>query len=217
MKDLSKAFVRFAGAGAVAALLASPAFAAGRGNDNQYDRGRGDDRRVEQSRDAYDNHSYRENQRVNATGRVTAFSRERDGYRVQLDRGGSFFVPQSRLRNHVNDLRVGINISLGGIFRGGRIDVDAISWPGDGGGYGYGATAQGYVRGVVQNVDYRRNVMTMRDDASGRLIDVDLRETRRTSRLDANDLRRGDYVTLSGDWLRGGVFSAYQIESVRTR
>lgn len=214
MKDLSRAFVRFAGAGTVAALLASPAFAAGRADDGRYDRGRGDDRRVEQ-RGSYDNHSYRENERVNATGRITAFSRERDGYRVQLDRGGSFFVPQSRLRNHVNDLRVGINISLGGIFRGGRIDVDAVSWPGDDRGYGYGA--QGYVRGVVQSIDRRRDLMTLRDDATGRLFDVDLRETRRTSRLDASDLRRGDFVTLSGDWLRGGLFSAYEIESVRTR
>jgi hypothetical protein len=237
MKSMNTVLVRFAGAGAVAFMLASPAFAAARGADNgRYDQG--NDRRTPQTaRGTYDNgnrndnsnnrndnsnnnRSYRENERVNATGRVTAFSHERDGYRVQLDRGGSFWVPESRIRNHVRDLRVGISIALGGIFRGGSINVDAVSWPGDNGGYygnnsGYGN--EGYVRGVVQGIDFRRDVMTLRDDASGRLIDVDLRGTQRTSRLDANDLRRGDYVTLSGGWLRGGIFSASRIESVRTR
>lgn len=215
MKELNKVIVKFAGAGSVALMLASSAFAAPAFT------GRNDDRRVESNRAPITtNHSYRENERVNATGRVTAFSRERDGYRVQLDRGGSFYVPQSRIRNHINDLRVGINISLGGIFRGGMINVDAVSWPGDDrryddrAGYGYD---NGYVRGVVQSVDRRRDVMTIRDDASGRLIDVDLRSTARSSRLDAGDLRRGDLVTLSGQWLRGGVFDAYRIESVRTR
>jgi hypothetical protein len=264
MKSMNTVLVRFAGAGAVAFMLASPAFAAARGADNgRYDQS--NDRRTQQTaRGTYDNgnrndnnynrndnnnynrndnsnnrndnsnhnnnynrndnsnnnRSYRENERVNATGRVTAFSHERDGYRVQLDRGGSFWVPESRIRNHVRDLRVGISIGLGGIFRGGSINVDAVSWPGDNGGYygnnsGYGN--EGYVRGVVQGIDFRRDVMTLRDDASGRLIDVDLRGTQRTSRLDANDLRRGDYVTLSGGWLRGGIFSASRIESVRTR
>lgn len=219
MKSIDKAFFRFAGAGAVAVMLASPMFAAGRADDNRYDRNNNsNDRRIEQSsRGTSDNHSYRENERVNASGRIAAFSHERNGYRVQLDRGGSFFVPQSQIRNHINDLRVGINISLGGIFRGGMINVDAVSWPGDRGGYGYGYGAQGQVRGIVQNIDYRRDVMTMRDQASGRLIDVDLREMRRGNRIDANDLRRGDLVTLSGDWQRGGIFSAYQIDSVRTR
>lgn len=234
MKELNKVFVKFAGAGAVVVLLATPSFAATRGaearfddrNDNQRiaqtSRGSFDNRGNDSSYDnrgnnSYDHRTYRENERVNATGRVTAFSRERDGYRVQLDRGGSFFVPQSRIRNRINDLRVGINISLGGIFRGGMINVDAVSWPGDDGGYyGYG-DARGYVRGVVDRVDYRRDVLTLRDDATGRLVDVDLRGTERSSRIGADDLRRGDYITLSGDWTRGGVFSAYRIDSVRTR
>jgi hypothetical protein len=251
---INKALVRFAGAGTVAVMLASPAFAATRGvDDGRSDRGRNtSDARVEQSRRGTNDNqsnrndqsnrniqsnrndqsnrniqsnrndqSYRENQRVNATGRITAFSRERDGYRVQLDRGGNFWVPESRIRNHSSNLRVGISIGLGGIFRGGSINVDAVSWPGDNGGYDYGnggyGNQQTYVRGVVQGIDFRRDVMTLRDDASGRLIDVDLRGTERTSRLDANDLRRGDYVTVSGDWLRGGNFNAYRIESVRTR
>ena len=41
--------------------------------------------------------------------------------------------------------------------------------------------------------------------------------TRRSSRIDLGDLRRGDSVTLSGQWLRGGRFEADGIESVNSR
>lgn len=43
-----------------------------------------------------------------------------------------------------------------------------------------------------------------------------MRDTLRHSRIDLNDLRRGDLVTLSGDWSRRGVFDAYRIESARS-
>jgi hypothetical protein len=33
-----------------------------------------------------------------------------------------------RNRGHNSDLRVGLSLSLGGIFRGGRIEVDSLNW-----------------------------------------------------------------------------------------
>jgi hypothetical protein len=39
---------------------------------------------------------------------------------------------------------------------------------------------------------------------------------RRYRSIDLEDLRRGDLVSLSGDWVRGGVFSAYRVESVNS-
>jgi hypothetical protein len=249
MKTTRKPAVTFAGAGALAILLASSAFAdsgSGRGaqlndaqrqasrsqtaanlrdsngnNDAQYDRRNSTESRggMQPVRGSGSNGSYRDNQRVTMAGRVSSFSRERDGYRVQLDRGNqSFWVPSARLRNGGRDLRAGVSISLGGIFRGGMINVDAVSWPGDNGGsYNRGGYDQGLVRGVVDRVDYRTGALRLRDDATGRLIDVDMRSTARGSRVDLNDLRRGDAVTLSGEWLRGNVFSAYRIDSVNTR
>ena len=38
----------------------------------------------------------------------------------------------------------------------------------------------------------------------------------RSSRIGLDDLRRGDYVSLSGEWLRGGFFAAYRVDNVRT-
>jgi hypothetical protein len=159
--------------------------------------------------------SYRENERVTLSGNVTSYTREGNGYRVQLDRDRNpFWIPASRLSSFGHDLRVGVSISLGGIFRGGRIEVDAMNYPGN---YGYDqGYDQGYLRGVVDRVDYRSGILTLRDDASGRIVDVDMRPTARTSRIDLNDVRRGDYIALSGEWTPGGLFSAYRIDSVDT-
>jgi hypothetical protein len=150
--------------------------------------------------------AYRDNQRINASGRVSSFSRERDGYRVQLDRGQSFWVPQATFGNRARDLRVGVSISLGGIFRGGSLYADAVSWPGEYGQYGIASGYDGgFVRGVVDRVDYRTGTFWLQDDASGRLITADL------NGRSLGNLRPGEYVELTGQWIRGGVFDVASI------
>jgi hypothetical protein len=218
-----------AGAGAIALLLATPAFAQSRGDWNRNNNNTNNDRNGQASqrndanrtnnnaqgsynRDnsnrASNNNSYRENQRINATGKVTSFNRERDGYRVQLDRGQSFWVPQSKFGNRSRDLRVGVSITLGGIFRGGSIYADAVSWPDQyDRGYGNGYD-RGFVRGVVDRVDYRTGTVWLRDDASGRLITADV------NGRSLRNLRRGEYVELSGQWIRGGVFDVARIDTI---
>jgi len=247
-----------AGAGAIALLLATPAFAQSRGSWNQnntnndrnaqvgsqrnngnrqrgnngqaatqpdnrnqaYNNGQASPQRANgnqtynnNSQGSYQradanrsngNNSYRENQRINASGKVSSFSRERDGYRVQLDRGQSFWVPQSTFGNRARDLRVGVSINIGGIFRGGSIYADAVSWPNEYGQYAYGYD-QGLIRGVVERVDYRTGTVWLRDNASGRLIAADVNG--RALRT----LLRGEYVELSGQWIRGGVFDVASI------
>lgn len=220
MKTNGKSVLNVAGAGALALVLTTSAFAAPqRSNDSRGDWNR-DRSDSHDSRGGYGGSSYRDNQRVNVSGRVTSLNRENGGYRVYLDRGrDSFWIPAARLHDRGNDLRVGISIVLGGIFRGGRVDVDAVSWPGDR-GYDrrYDRDRRDHrrdaVRGVVERIDERRGVMLLRESSTGRTIEVDMRDTRHDRRVDFNDLRRGDYVTLSGDWERGGRFEAERIESV---
>jgi len=200
-----------AGAGAIALLLATPAFAQSRGdwnrnNDNNNDRNGQQSYQRDNGYHSNDNHNYRENERVNATGKVTSFSRERDGYRVQLDRGESFWVPQAKFGNRARDLRVGVSITLGGVFRGGSIYADAVSWP----DYGYGYR-EAFVRGLVERVDYRTGTVWLRDNASGRMIAADVNG--RSLRA----LHRGEYVELSGQWIRGGVFDVARIDNIRGR
>ena len=202
----SKWATKAAGAGAIALVLATPAVAQSRGDGN-----RNNDSRARDSRD------YRDNQRINASGRVTSLSHERDGYRVRLDNDQrSYWVPQSAFGNRARDLRVGVSIGLGGIFRGDAIYVDAVSWPNDGYGYdGRGSNAygydNGYLRGVVERVDHRDGTLRIREERSGRMITADLGSSR-YNRGELRNVRRGDFVSLSGQWIRGGVFDVARIE-----
>lgn len=203
MSRTSKLAASVTTAAALATLLATSAFA-----DSRNQNGTWRDGRAGQNDDS---RSYRNNERVTVEGRVQSFRQERDGYRLNLDRGGySYWVPSSHFRDRGRGLRVGINIRLGGIFRGGSVYVDNVGWPDDG-------YDNNDLRGVVDRVDLRRGTLTLREDRSGRSITVDMRRTddRRNRSIDLNDLRRGDHVRLSGDWYRG-VFSADSIQSVRS-
>ncbi len=201
---VTKWATKTAGAGAIALLLATPSFAQSRwdGNrNNNNDRNRqtavtrsGDNRQA--------NNGGRENQRVTMSGKVSSFSRERDGYRVQLDRGQSYYVPRSTFGNRDRDLRAGVSINLGGVFRGGSIAFDAVSYPGAVAGYGYG---NGYVNGVIASIDYRDNTLVVRDQASGNLITAEM------TGGGVRNLRPGDFVQMSGQWIGGGVFDVAQI------
>src|ERR1043165_2028657 len=105
---ISKWATKAAGAGAIALLLATPAVA-------QQSRGDWNRNNQDQRHESRDNNNYRDNQRINASGRVTTFSHERDGYRVRLENDShSYWVPESSFRGH--QLRAGVSISLGGIF-----------------------------------------------------------------------------------------------------
>jgi hypothetical protein len=200
-----------AAAVALTTLVGTSAFAESRRQDGTSRDGsnRGS---VDSDRRNDSNRSYRDNDRVTIQGRVSNFARERDGYRVYLDRGGdSYWVPSSRLGGR--NLSVGINVSLGGVFRGGMIYVDDLGWP----DRGYSDVVQDHtVRGVVDRVDDRRGILEVRDESSGRRVTVDMVRADRRGRVGLDGLRRGDYVTISGGWSRGGIFEAYRVDNVRS-
>lgn len=211
-----------AGVGTMALLLATPAFAQSRGDwsrNNNSNRG-AQANQTRQSRDGNQfnnnsndrqfnndrqnttqfNNNYRENQRVTTSGRITTFARERNGYRVGLDRGGSYWIPESR----AHGLRAGLSINLGGIFRGGSIFVDTVGYPA---GYAYD---NGYVRGVVDSVDYRTGTVWLRDDATGGEVRADVRNG-----YALRGLHRGELVELTGQWVANGVFSVARVADIR--
>lgn len=219
MKNLSRMAVKVAGTGALAILLTASAFADSRPQDGSWRSARGESR-GDQRGDNRDNRGYsRENdsrRHVSESGRIRSFTHERDGYRIYLDRGNySYWVPESHLRGR--RLSVGLSIRLGGIFDNGYVMVDDLGWPddgyyNDGGRYAY----RDVVRGVVDRVDFRRGTVNLRSDRG--YITVDMRSLeRRYSRLGIDDLRRGDRVTLSGNWIRGGLFDARRIDTIGVR
>ncbi len=132
-----------AGTGAIALLLAAPAFAQSRGDwnrNNQSNRGA----QATQTRAGdhqFNNNTSRENQHG------------RDGYRVEADRGRSYRVPEVRERGFRSGLSIGIGIGYPAVY-----------------GYDNYAYQNAAVRGVVDSVDYRTGTVWLRDEASGREI-----------------------------------------------
>lgn len=173
------------------------------------------------------NGSYQNGPRYSARGRVSRIDHFRGGYHVWI--GGvpvPFFVPFAFFQSH--HFRVGLNVNLGGYYNPlGYYDYDDTYYGGSyyggdyygsgyygggycggdygGGYYGGGASSAGALRGVVESVDFRRDTLVIRNDATGRFVTMEMRDR------DSDDVRPGDYVELSGDWTRAGLFVAYDI------
>ena len=192
---VSKWAVKAAGAGAVALLLATPSFAQSRGDWSRNDSNRGGQTTVTRSRDnRSNNYGNRETQRVVAPGRINAFNREREVFRP-------------RFEHRDRDFRNGLSINVGGVFRGGAFAVGVGRVP-----YAYAPVpvySGSLVRGMVERVDYRDGTMLVRDDATGRVIRADV-----AGGYGLGNLRSGDYVQLTGQWLGGGIFNAVRIDNL---
>ena len=149
-------------------------------------------------------HSYGNRQPYYHRGRVSRVLRHGGGYRVWI--GGApypFFIPSSYY--HRNRFRVGLLIGLGGFY-------NSLGYYDYYGGYNdsyryrdHRGYSSGVLRGVVESVDYRRDTFVVRNDETGSFVTVVMRDRRR-------DVRPGDYVELSGDWTRTGVFQAYDVD-----
>lgn len=159
-----------------------------------------------------------ENQRTTVEGKIRSMHHERDGWRVELDRGGySFWVPERTLHGRPGDFRVGVSVRFGGVFRGGVIIVDAVDWPYRDHRPRY-ETA--FVRGVIERIDYQRDLLVVRERRSGRRIRADMSTCDRGwgNAYERHELYPGDVVELSGaDWDHDGIFEVARIENVRVR
>lgn len=148
-------------------------------------------------------HSFGNRQPSFHRGRISRVLRYGSGYRVWI--GGApypFFIPSSYY--YRNRFRVGLLIGLGGFY-------NSLGYYDYYGGYndsyrdsrGY---SSGVLRGVVESVDYRRDTFVVRNDETGSFVTVFMRDRR------GDDVRPGDYVEVSGDWTRSGLFQAYDVD-----
>jgi len=148
------------------------------------------------------NRSYGNRTPYYAQGRVSRVNRYGSGYRIWIV--GSpypFFVPEAYYRS--NRFRIGLSIRLGGYYNPlGYYDY----YDGYYDDYSRGSS-RGELRGVVESVDYRRDTFVIRNEATGSFVTVVLRDRR-------EDVRTGDFVEVSGDWTRNGLFEAYDVDQL---
>lgn len=172
-----------------------------RGGNDTYRRG-GDSRGGHSRGGRYESQhrSYGNRQHYHHRGRISNYARYGNGYRVWvIGAPYPFYVPLSHW--HRDRFRIGLTIGIGGYYNpGGYYDYY------DGYYDGYNrAASRGELRGVVESVDYRRDTFVVRNDATGSFVTVVMRDRR-------GDVRAGDYVEVSGDWTRSGVFTAYDVD-----
>lgn len=164
---------------------------------------------------------WRSSRGITVEGRIADVDRERNGFVIRLDRGRYVLFADrdvdvdsvSRRRARLRDLDRGDYIrATGWIDRGGIVIVRNIELLRDD-DRRYGQydrydrrNHESYVRGFVQDIDARREILWIRDDRTGRTIAVD------ADRARGRNIRRGDYVTVTGEWDRNGNFDATRIE-----
>jgi hypothetical protein len=168
-----------------------------------YDSRRGGDQWRGSSRSAsYGRGGSYNRQPYHAHGRVSRILPYGGGFRVWIGSAPyPFFVPRAYFR--ADRFRIGVDIALGGYYNPlGYYDYyDGYN----GRSYDNRAYSAGVLRGTVESVDYRRDTFVIRNEASGSFVTVEMRDRRR-------DVRPGDYVEISGDWARSGVFLAYGVD-----
>ena len=189
MRDKMRFAVKLVGAGALTALLATAALAApAPRNGGQWDSGR--------NQQQYGNN--RGNRQSAQQGNVK---------RGQVDtrgQGNYGHGQQANVRRGQVDTRRQGNYGYrqpGTVYQV-RVDI------GRQGNYGYGYQQQGILRGIVEGINPRYGTMTIRDEATGRFVSIDMQQM---SGRGFRGLRRGEFVTVYGQWEGRNTFAAYQI------
>jgi hypothetical protein len=165
--------------------------------------------------------SYRNGSRsVSVEGRIRDIGRDRNGFVIRLDRGSYELFVSPQLGRSVRNLDRGDVIRANGrIDARGTMLVDDLTLLRNA---DRNDRNDHSVRGVVQSVDVSRRVVSVREDGSGRIVLVDLRNAERNDRRwdndqrdnrqdrwnDLNRIRRGDRLSARGEFRGNGRFEA---------
>jgi hypothetical protein len=173
-----------------------------------------------QSQTYTDSNGWRSPRSTSVEGRITDVDRDRNGFVIRLDRGGLLLYVDrqtdvdsaTRRRVSVRDLDRGDYIrATGSIERGAMYvrDIDLLrddDRPSRHDRYDR-RNDESRIAGVVERIDERREVLYVREARSNRIVTVDADKAR------GRNIRRGDFVTVIGEWDRNGNFDAVRIEA----
>ncbi len=183
------------------------------------------DNRRQETTDGWRGRSHNSRQ-VSVQGRIRDIDRDRNQFVIRLDRGGYVLLAEPQLRvetvsnrrgrARVRQLERGDAIrATGYVDRAGRMNVQRITLVRE--EDDRGGSDDRFLTGIVQSVDRRGEVLWVEVQRTGRVVAVDVRRVDRNSRrFDVDDLRRGDRITVRGDWQRNGRFEAERVEIDRS-
>lgn len=144
---------------------------------------------------------------ITVEGRIRDIDRERNGFVIRLHNERlALYVDRDRRR--MRDLDEGDVIRATGVVRDGVLRanrIDVIRDRDRGRDWG-----EAMIAGSVDGVDARRGIIWIRDARSRRSIRVEVRDD-----VELYYLRRGERVTVRGDWRRDGTFMADRVRVER--
>ena len=159
--------------------------------------------------------------RTTVEGVIRDIDRDRNEFVIRLDRSGYELIAERntrvetasrrRGRESVRQLERGDVIRATGIVTRGRMYVERVTLLRD---EDKTRDDDRLLTGIVQNVDRRGNVIWVELYRSNRVVAVDVRRVDRNSRrlFDIDSVRRGDRITVRGDWQRNGRFEAERVD-----
>lgn len=136
--------------------------------------------------------------------------RDQSGRNVKVDVRGM----DTRRSMNVWNLRNGDPIEVAGAwenddtFRANRVNASNFGYRGNApmnGTYGNNAN---FVSGTVQSINRDLNYVTVRDDATGASVKIDVRSMNTGRSVNVWRLRPGDHVSVNGGWENRDTFSA---------
>jgi hypothetical protein len=155
--------------------------------------------------------------RISTQGTITSISREGDQYRVVLNHGSyMYYVPVSMIR--ARDIRIGDQVRVGGVVNGDSVTADYVAFSGEPSytadpmyrAVPYGS--MGWMSGTVTSVNRRLNYVTIRDDASGLPVKVDVRNMDTHHSVNVWHTRLGDHISVNGTWEDHNTFNAGRVQ-----
>jgi hypothetical protein len=145
---------------------------------------------------------------VTVEGRIRDIDRERNGFVIRLhDERVPLFVERQQFRGR--DLERGDVIRATGNVQRGVLYADRLTVVRDRDRNRNGDWGNAMISGTVEGVDARRGVLWLRDARSRQSIRVEVRND------SLYDVRRGDRVSVRGDWRRDGSFIADRVRQER--
>lgn len=150
--------------------------------------------------------------RISTVGIITNINRDGDQYRVVLNHGSyTYYFPVSTI--HGRDIRVGDRVRIGGMVNGDAVNADWVAFSGEPAysndpsyrGVPFGST--GWMSGTVISANRRLNYITIRDDASGLPMKIDVRNMDTKRSVNVWRTRNGDHISVMGSWENRDTFT----------
>ena len=158
--------------------------------------------------------------RISTTGQITSLQREGGRVRITLDRERLvYYVRTSDVRDQ--NVHIGDRVRISGRMVGDAVEAESISVSGGGSNYGdqYGnrnrdreGYGNGWVRATVISHNRRLNYITVRDDGTGRVFKIDVRQMDTRRSVNVWQTHSGDRLKISGSWENRDTFRADRVQ-----